>query len=290
LQPPVSIAIDLAAFSPNGDGVKDILTLSPGVPVRTGIASWSMAVVDAAEAERWTVSGTGTDLPRASYAFAGRDSANTPLPEGSYRTRLSVTVCQWSPSGSLVTIVHHRPDPAVTATLAVDQSVFNPLGDARTSIVITQSGSTEDEWAAAMINAVGKTVKAWTFIGEPDPVLSWDGSDEAGKVVDDGELCLQPERHRPGREHRNLYQPQIVVNTEAKDVRLSLDKRAFGPNGNGINETVGIGPTSTSTNITTWSLGYPQPGRPGCAQLYRAGSPASYHRLERQDRQRHCCA
>lgn len=253
LQPPVSIAIDLAAFSPNGDGVKDILTLSPGVPVRIGIASWSMAVVDANDKERWTVSGTGTDLPRTSYAFAARDSANLPLPEGSYRTRLSVRYINghhpeaWSPS-FLIDLTPPK------ATLAVDQTVFNPLGDARTAIVITQSGSAEDEWAAAMINATGRTVKAWTFIGMPDPVIRWDGSDEAGKVVDDGNYAYRLSATDRAGNTGTFTSPQIVVNTEAKDVRLSLDKRAFGPNGNGINETVGIGPTSTSTNITTWTL------------------------------------
>ena len=253
LQPPVSIAIDLAAFSPNGDGVKDVLTLSPGVPVRTGIASWSMAVVDADDKERWEVSGTGTDLPRASYAFAGKDSANKPLPEGSYSTRLSVRYVNghhpeaWSPA-FLIDLT--PPD----ATLTVDQSVFNPLGDAKTSIVITQSGSTEEEWAAAIINAAGRTVKSWTFIGEPDPVLRWDGSDEAGTVVDDGNYVYRLSATDRAGNTGVFTSPQIVVNTEAKDVRLSLDKRAFGPNGNGINEAVAIGPSSTSTNITTWTL------------------------------------
>ena len=253
LQPPVSIAIDLAAFSPNGDGVKDILTLSPGVPVRTGIASWSMAVVDAVDTERWTASGTGSDLPKATYAFAGRDSANAPLPEGTYRTRLSVRYVNghhpevWSPSF----IIDLVPP---SATLAVDQTVFNPLGDAKTSIVITQSGSTEDEWAAAMVNTADRTVKAWTFIGEPDPVIRWDGSDEAGKVVDDGGYVYRLSATDRAGNTGTFTSPQIVVNTEAKDVRLSLDKRAFGPNGNGINESVGIGPTSTSTNISTWNL------------------------------------
>jgi flagellar hook assembly protein FlgD len=261
LQPPVSIAIDLAAFSPNGDGVKDILTLSPGVPVKTGIASWSMAVVDSADAERWTASGTGSDLPRASYAFAGRDSANVALPEGTYRTRLSVRYVNghhpevWSPSF----VIDLTPPQA---TLAVDQSVFNPLGDAKTSIVITQSGSTEDEWAAAMISAAGRTVKAWTFIGEPDKVVRWDGSDEAGKVVDDGAYSYRLSATDRAGNTGIFTSPQITVNTEAKDVRLSLDKRAFGPNGNGINETVGIGPTSTSTNIASWNLGiYNQAGQ-----------------------------
>jgi flagellar hook assembly protein FlgD/flagellar motor protein MotB len=253
LQPPVSIAIDLAAFSPNGDGVKDVLTLNPGVPVRTGIASWSMAVVDAGDTERWTVSGTGADLPRASYAFAGRDAANAPLPEGSYRTRLSVRYVNghhpeaWSPA-FLIDLTPPK------ATVAVDQTVFNPLGDARTSIVITQSGSTEDEWTAAMINAAGRAVKSWTFIGAPDPVLSWDGSDEAGKVVDDGSYTYRLGATDRAGNAGLFTSPQITVNTEAKDVRLSLDKRAFGPNGNGINESVGIGPTSTSTNIATWTL------------------------------------
>jgi len=44
-QPPVGVAIDMAAFSPNGDGVRDVLSLLPNVPVRTGISTWKLSVL-----------------------------------------------------------------------------------------------------------------------------------------------------------------------------------------------------------------------------------------------------
>ena len=67
-QPPIALVIDLASFSPNGDGVKDVVTLFPSVPVKTGIVSWKLSVLDKGKREVWSQSGHGRRLaqgPRA---------------------------------------------------------------------------------------------------------------------------------------------------------------------------------------------------------------------------------
>ncbi|MDR1863907.1 MAG: gliding motility-associated C-terminal domain-containing protein, partial [Treponema sp.] len=46
IQPQVSLTISDAWFSPNGDGVKDTVTLSPVVPVKDGIVSWEILIRD----------------------------------------------------------------------------------------------------------------------------------------------------------------------------------------------------------------------------------------------------
>ena len=43
---PISLSIDAAFFSPNGDGVKDTVTLTPVIPITNGLESWEIVVLD----------------------------------------------------------------------------------------------------------------------------------------------------------------------------------------------------------------------------------------------------
>jgi len=253
-QPPVGVSIDQAAFSPNGDGVKDVLTLTPNVPVRGGMSSWSLSVLNAAGAERWSVSGTGAESLAARYPFAGKDASGAVLPEGTYRTRLSVSYVNghrpvaFSPSFIVDTT-------APKAGVSVDRTAFNPLGDAAVAIVIEQTGSEEERWTGEMRNAAGLTVKTWTFIGAPDPTVAWDGSDDAGKVVPDGLYTYRLSATDKAGNAGSATGPAVSVDTQNKAVRLSLDKRAFSPNGDGAADIVTMLPESQSaTPIQSWTL------------------------------------
>ena len=253
-QPPVGVSIDQAAFSPNGDGVKDTLALVPNVPVRSGMASWSLSVLDASGSQRWSASGTGTDSLAARYTFAGKDSAGAALPEGSFRTRLTVSYVNghapvaYSPAFIVDTT-------APKASVALDQTAFNPLGDANVTIAISQSGSAEDRWVGEIRDAAGKAVKTWNFIGIPDPKVVWDGSDDAGKVVADGSYVYRLSAADRAGNSGQATGPAVVVDTQNKAVRLALDKRAFSPNGDGVADAVTLSPESQSaTAVRSWSL------------------------------------
>ncbi len=253
-QPPVSIAIDQAAFSPNGDGVQDVLTLSPNVPVRAGLSGWSLSVVDASGAERWARSGNDSASLVARYAFDGKDTAGRALPEGEYRTRLIVTYVNghrptvWSPAF----IIDLTPP---NATVSVDREAFNPLGDVRAKLLVRQTGSMEDRWLGEIINEQDKAVKSWTFIGQPDAELSWDGSDDAGRTVDDGLYRYRLSATDRAGNSLRVQSSMVKVDTEKKAVRLSLDKRAFSPNGDGVNDTLTLLPElQSSSQLRDWTL------------------------------------
>jgi outer membrane protein OmpA-like peptidoglycan-associated protein/flagellar hook assembly protein FlgD len=253
-QPPVGISIDLGAFSPNGDGVKDVLTLTPNVPVRTGIASWTLSVLDQAGKERWSRTGTGPDSLAARYQYDGMDSAGTALQEAIYKTRLS-----------LVYMNGHRPvamSPAFVidttppkATVSIDIQAFNPLGDANTTMEIRQTGSTEERWTGEMLDAAGKARKTWSFIGAPDAKVQWDGSDDAGRVVEDGAYTYRVSATDRAGNAGQTSGTAVVVDTGKKAVRLSLDRRAFSPNGDGVMDTVTLLPENqSSTVVRSWSV------------------------------------
>ena len=88
----MGLVIDLATFSPNGDSAKDVITLFPSVPVKTGIVSWKIAVLDKGKREVWSQVGTDPAGLKDRVAFDGRDPASQKvLPEGPYQAQLSVT-------------------------------------------------------------------------------------------------------------------------------------------------------------------------------------------------------
>lgn len=253
-QPPVGVAIDMAAFSPNGDGVRDVLSLVPSVPVRTGLSTWKLSVLDADGKERWSTGGSTPDSLVARYQFIGKDASGVSLPEGTYRTRLSVTyVNGHSPIAYSPNFIIDTTAPK--AAVSIDRVAFNPLGDANTKIVVTQSGSEEDRWTGEMVSAAGAAVKTWTFLGTPDKSVQWDGSDDAGKVVADGSYTYRlSATDRAGNATRVTGNP-ILVDTEKKAVRLALDRRAFSPNGDGVADVVVMSPESQSTSaILSWKL------------------------------------
>lgn len=253
-QPPVAVSIDLAAFSPNGDGVKDTLSLSPNVPVRTGLSSWSLAVVDEAGKDVWTSSGTGSEGLAAKIGWDGKGSSKTALPEGTYRTRLTVTYVNghaptaWSPSF----VIDLSPPQAKAAA---DRAAFNPLADSSPKVTITQSGSEEDRWQGQILNAAGAVVKSWTFIGSPDATVSWDGSDDAGKTVPDGSYSYRLTATDPAGNAVTVSSSAILVDTEKKAVRLSTDKRAFSPNADRVNDELSLTPeVASASRVKSWTV------------------------------------
>ena len=190
-QPPITVAIDVSAFSPNGDGARDTVALLPGVPIRTGLASWRLAVLDEGRTERWSRTGSDAASLPERWTFDGKDAAGKPLPEGSYRAFLEVRyVNGYAPSATSPLFLLDVTPP--TARASVERPTFNPAGAAgQNAAALTASGSRELAWTAEVTDAAGKAVRTWSFPGEPDARIEWDGRDESGKIVPDGAYAFR---------------------------------------------------------------------------------------------------
>ncbi|MDR2617399.1 MAG: gliding motility-associated C-terminal domain-containing protein, partial [Treponema sp.] len=88
IQPQVSVLIGDAWFSPNGDGIKDVMPLTLSVPVKDGIVSWEVQIRNNAGATRRTIPGSGA-IP-ARLDFDGKSDTGAVLGEESYWANLSV--------------------------------------------------------------------------------------------------------------------------------------------------------------------------------------------------------
>lgn len=253
-QPPVGISISTNAFSPNGDNVKDTVTFTVSVPVKTGLSNWSLSVLDSKGIVVWEQNGKDGVSLKDSFIFNGLDSAGKVIPEGQYQAKLAVKYINGhSPEivSPLFTLDVTRPN----AVIKLDRMAFNPLAGGNQQLVITQTASKEDRWIAEIVTADNTVVRTWTFIDMPDATLVWDGADDNGRVVKDGLYRYRLSAvDRAGNEFIVTSQA-VTVDTAQKQVRLALDKRAFSPNNDKVKDDVVLLPEVASNDrVRSWSV------------------------------------
>jgi flagellar hook assembly protein FlgD/outer membrane protein OmpA-like peptidoglycan-associated protein len=229
-QPPIGLVIDLASFSPNGDGVKDVETLFPSVPVRTGIVSWKLSVLDKGMREVWSQSGTDAASLKDRVAFDGRDPTSLKtLPEGQYTAQLSVTYLNgYGPKASSPAFVLDVTPPS--GSVSADRPAFNPAGSqGQNSVHFREKGVKDARWSGEISGADGKVVKNYPFSPLPESDVEWDGSDDSGKPVPDGVYSYTLRALDDAGNSFASSPVQVAVDTAKKAVRLIADLKAFSP-------------------------------------------------------------
>jgi outer membrane protein OmpA-like peptidoglycan-associated protein/flagellar hook assembly protein FlgD len=226
-QPPINVAIDLPAFSPNGDGVKDTLTITPSVPVKTGLTSWRLAVVDKNRTERWSMRGSDPQSLPDRYAYNGQGSNGVVLPEGQYQVELSVTYLNgYSPKILSPFFVVDLTAPKGAAQ--ADRGAFNPTGSTdQNHVTFNLTGDKDAVWKAEVLGSSGSAVRTWTMSPRPDATLDWDGADDQGKPVPDGIYAFRLSAMDRAGNSFVSQTTSISLDTQKKSVRVSADARAF---------------------------------------------------------------
>jgi len=254
-QPPINIAIDNSAFNPGGNGSRKTIGFLPNVPVRTGLVSWELSVLDKNRAEIWS---TGTGAPDSlplRFAWDGKTNAGTSLSEGTYQARLTVTYQNgYSPQSLSPYFVCDRTPPR--AQVSSDGPGFNPDAvGGHDHVTFSQSVTKDALWTGQITAPDAKVVRTWTWNDRPDAKLAWDGTNDEGALVPDGNYA-----YRLGGVDRagnsTITDPlPVALDTVKKAARLSADLRAFSPNGDGIKDTVDLTDTVVSNDkVKAWNL------------------------------------
>jgi flagellar hook assembly protein FlgD/outer membrane protein OmpA-like peptidoglycan-associated protein len=254
-QPPVSLSIDTNYFSPNNDGVKDVVTLSPGVPVKAGLSAWDLVVKDSSGAERWKLSGVGADGLKSSFEFNGKDSAGNVMPEGTYQATLSVKyVNGHKPSISSPNFTLDVTPP--TAKVSSDVAVFSPNGDGKQDeVTFSEKASAEDLWTGEIMDKSGAVLSTFRFNGSPDEKLVWDGMSDSGTRVPDGSYRYRLRSTDKAGNTGYSTEISVTLDTEKKNLMLSSDLRAFSPNADGLRDQVTFTPTvQAPLNVAEWKF------------------------------------
>jgi flagellar hook assembly protein FlgD/outer membrane protein OmpA-like peptidoglycan-associated protein len=237
---PIRLTIDSSYFSPNGDERSDTLTFFPDVPVRTGIVSWELDIVDSNGNVVQTLSDSSP--PPAKISFTGRDPSGSRISEGSFTGRLSVRYENGNApeAESPVFTVDLTPPSAV---VQVDSNVFSPNGDGNLdTVTFFQETSTEAQWTGRLTDRRGEVVRTYSWFRQAEPRHVWSGRDASGRLVEDGEYLYTVEA--VDRAGNRFSSSPVVVRKDTSDteVVLTAEYEVFSPNSDGTKDEVRIFP------------------------------------------------
>ncbi len=250
---PIQLSIDLSYFSPNGDGIKDVVTFTPVIPVTRGIEEWSLKISDESGAAKKSFTGK-LEAPQK-LAWDGKDDAAKALPEGAYKARLELRyVNGHNPSVESPSITIKTTPPKAAATVEYD--VFSPTGDSqKNTVTFFQDTSEELFWTGTFKNAEGKDVKTAVWRGRADAKLVWDGRGDDGALLPDGSYSYGLSSTDRAGNTGSSKPITVRIDTEKKAVRLSTDSQYFAPFGaSGRNRLKLIPSLTVTTGVDSYTV------------------------------------
>jgi flagellar hook assembly protein FlgD len=249
---PISIRANTAAFSPNGDGVKDQISLQPEVGVTAGMESYKVYVVDNNGRTVWER--TGFSYVPERIDWNGLDSTGTVMPDGSYSALFEAVYQNGNaPTAKSGPFLVDTTPPRIS--LSAEYLLFSPDGDGRRDGVVMEQESTEEElWEAAVLNDEGMEVRSAFWKGRVED-FDWDGRDDQGSVVSDGEYTYTVSSTDAAGNSAELRLPGITVDTRIASGYVSISDIAISPNGDGILDAARINLyKSLSEGIISWKV------------------------------------
>ena len=244
IKPSVGISISTNAFSPNGDGVKDTITLSPTIPVQTGLQEWKIDIQNAKGATVHTI----TDSRIGAIIFDGKDKNGKVLPEGDYKAKLSARYINgYAPAETSPVFTLNVTAPKATVKASTD--IFSPDGDGKLdTVTFTQQLNPGDSWTAEIYaldgagNMTGKPVRSFAITKDNAANFAWDGRNDTGALLADGKYAYRlVGKNDAGNIGYSVPVP-VELNTEKANIILSANMLAFSPNKDGVQDTIVFSP------------------------------------------------
>ena len=218
----------------------------------TAVQSWTLAVVDEADAKVRGYSGSGA-LP-ARLSWDGRKDDGSKAPDGLYRAALEVRfVTAELESARSVDLALDVTPPAIE--LSASDTLFSPNGDGRKDVVsIAQKSVPGDTWEGAVYDSAGRVVRAWTW-KDAAVGFDWDGSDSEGNKAADGAYRYVVRAEDPAGNKAEKSIPRIVVDTRQTQAFVTASAAGFSPNGDGAFDEMSFGLVVKLTDgIDSWKL------------------------------------
>ncbi|TVQ21961.1 MAG: hypothetical protein EA382_12785 [Spirochaetaceae bacterium] len=247
----VRLDVDLRAFSPNGDGVQDVVTLRPSAVVRDNVTGWRIEIRDVRG--RTVRTFAGTTLPE-SVVFDGADERGTVLPDGQYRAVLTVSYAGGQRPETASPIITLNTQPP-RATVSVARTRFSPDGDGRRDTVeVFQSGTADVAWVGRLTNQAGATVLTERWEDELRSFV-WDGTDATGRILPDGTYTYVLSSTDPAGNAGASRPVRIVLDTRPTPIAIAVDRTRFSPNGDGLEDIVRVAlSASIPDGIESWRV------------------------------------
>lgn len=263
-------------FSPNYDGSQDEERIALDIRDNTLVDGWEMQILDSGDQVVKTYKSVEklqlrtlnivkffekifsrkqqVEIP-SEIVWDGKDDSGKLMPDGEYRYRLFA----WDEnkntndlqSGQIIidTVI---PKLSVSA----DTTIFSPNGDGVKDdfSVSVQTGSfkTIDRFRVYIKDPRGNNVRAYDFGSKPPASFSWDGKNDSGQSVPEGDYSVNVFIENPAGNNVQSRIDSIRLVTNYQAVSLGQKTAAFSPVVNGQN-TVSLKPSvSDDKGLESW--------------------------------------
>ncbi len=231
----VILTVSPDAFSPNGDGSKDVLTFSPIIRTNTGVAEYELLILDS-EGQAVRTFSEQRSLPR-SIEWNGLTDEGTRASEGMYTASLYTL----SNNGSESTVVTQGFELDTTypeVRVQTTYSLFSPNNDNnKDTLPLEIQSSEEDLWTATITaNENDEVIKTLRWNGSVSS-FAWDGTDEAGNVALDGTYTFTIMSTDNAGNTGEASVSNIEIDNRVATAYITIAQEAFSPNRDGILDT-----------------------------------------------------
>lgn len=236
---PVFLSVNTEAFSPNNDGVKDTIKLTPQLKVAAGISSYKAKITTADNTV--VKSYAGRSKVPASFSWNGIKDSGERADDGVYSASL---VIEYTNGNKPMTRSGEFYIDTVIPEISLEPQnvIFSPNRDGqKDTCVIKQDATEEDLWEARITDSGGAVVNKAIWQGVPDTFV-WPGTDTSGNTVPDGTYSYRVFAKDKAGNTASAEVNNIVVDTRNTPVYLTVNARGFSPNEDGAHESLTFKP------------------------------------------------
>ena len=239
------------AFSPNSDGVKDELEITPVYALPENIVKWSWSLANNSGVVLQKKGSAADGLPET-VVLTGLNDSGLPLYPGSYLFSMSVEYeNSWRPVAEQDVVIDIA---APGVDIAPDRLAFSPNGDGLgDELTIKYRANEVVTWEGSIIDMTGALVLE-TDYKQTTSLVKWDGTAPDGTDVPDGEyLVLGVFTDLAGNV---TYAEPFTVKIDRRSVKTVIRvPDGFSPNGDGHEDTLNVKiEADLYTDVNDWRI------------------------------------
>ena len=251
--PEISLSAKENLFSPNGDNQKDTMYIrqvyrsEPDDEWYAGFKDESGTVV---RKYQWN----GSSIPRT-VVWDGTDDSGKNVPEGLYSYFIGTTDNAGNSASAVISQISLTREYE-SADVIISRSFFSYLNDSEIKLFLRLSRRRGlVKWNVDIFNSRGSVKK--NFNGERDlpPFILWDGKDNDGKTLDDGEYRIKFSTVFNSGNTPSSFEKKLVIDSTPPEASIKHVPVYFSPDGDGENDILYIKADGTDNRgIRNWII------------------------------------
>jgi outer membrane protein OmpA-like peptidoglycan-associated protein/flagellar hook assembly protein FlgD len=241
--PSATVSADLAIFSPDGDGNKDVVTLYQETSEET---LWSGAIedIDGRSVRNYSWRGRAD----AKIEWGGRADDGQLVADGIYFYSLKATDRAGN-SGQSKKVRFEINTQATEVFVSADLDVFSPNADGvkdriniQPRLKVTEGVSRYD---LRILDSQGQVLREVEGQNRAPQDFAWDGLDSSGRRLPDGQYQAELILDYQKGDHHDVRTTPFRIDTRAPTVELSAQYSLFSPDGDELKDKLPVSQSSS---------------------------------------------